>query len=281
MHQLAAAETVVPSALDPIAKQRLEDELYALQRRIFDGVDRASFVAYVIDSKAERNWIQLYRGPDGALGGYAAMHVYERQIDGREIAIVRCETGTLREHRGANLVTAFYAERVIRERLAHPRRPLYFLGTLVHPSSYGMLARHAGESLWPRAGAEPPAEIAALMESLGDTFGLLRVAPENALVRKVGWRTIDSAADRAYWERCDRPGVQFFLESNPGYGEGDGLLTLLPITRGVLARGLARYARARLTRGARQLAGRARAGVAALLPAPAPADAPDAPTSAR
>jgi hypothetical protein len=273
LHQLAAAETVVPSTLGPLAKQRLEDELYDLQRRIFRGVDKAAFVAYVIDSKAEHNWIQLYRDRDGALGGYATMHVYEREIDGRAVAVVRCETGTLREHRGANLIGAFYAERLLRMKLAHPRRPLYFLGTLVHPSSYAMIARNLGEALWPREGAEAPEEIRALMESLGDVFGLPRVDPENTLVRKVGWQTIDSAADRAYWERCERPGVQFFLRANPGYEEGNGLLTLVPLTHGVFARGLVRYAHARGTRGVRRLAARARASVAALLPAPTAATA--------
>jgi len=269
LHQLAAAETVVPSALAPLAKQRLEHELYELQCRIFRGVDQASFVAYVIDSKAEHNWIQLYRGRDGALGGYATMHIYERVIDGRAISVVRCETGTLREHRGANLIGAFYAKHLLRYMVTHPRRPLYFLGTLVHPSSYAMIARNIGEALWPREGEETPVELRALMESLGDAFGLERVDPANTLVRKVGWQTIDSAADRAYWERCERPGVQFFLRANPGYEEGNGLLTLAPLSFGIFTRGLARYVHARSSRGTRQLAGRVRAGLAALRRRPA------------
>ena len=274
--RLIAAEMVMPRTLEANAKQQLEDELYDLHRRIFRGVDKASFVKYVIDSKAEHTWIQLYRGEDGALGGYLAVHIYEREIDGRMIAIVRGETGTLRKYRGANLIGGFFAERVIRYLAAHPLRRLYFLGSLVHPSSYGQLARYVDE-VWPREGVETPAEILALMDALGDAFGLARVAPEHALVRKVGWQTIDSRTDRAYWERCGRPGVQFFLRENPGYEEGHGLLTLAPLTLGAVTRGVARYVFAKSERRARQLAVRARKGLTGLLPAPAAETAAAAP----
>jgi len=257
----------MPRALEASAKQQLEDELYELHSRIFRGVDKASFVKYVIDSQAEHTWIQLYRGDDGALGGYLAVHIYERELDGKLTAIVRGETGTLRQYRGANLVAGFFAERVIRYVAAHPLRRLYFLGSLVHPSSYGQLARYVDE-VWPREGVETPAETLGLMATLGDAFGLDRVAPENTLVRKVGWQTIDARTDRAYWERCDKPGVQFFLRENPGYEAGHGLLTLAPLTVGVVARGVARYLLAKIERRARQLVARARGGIAGLLPAP-------------
>ena len=262
----------MPGRLDAAAKQELEDELYDLHSRIFRGVDKAAFVKYVVDSKAEHTWIQLYRGEDGALGGYLAVHIYEREIDGRMTAIVRGETGTLRKYRGANLIGGFFAERVLRYRVAHPLRPVYLLGSLVHPSSYAQLARYA-DDVWPREGVETPAEILGLMETLGEAFGLDRVDPENALVRKVGWQTIDSRGDRAYWERCDRPGVQFFLRENPGYEEGHGLLTLAPLTLGAVTRGIARYMYAKGERRTRKLAARGRAGIAAILPAAAAAAA--------
>jgi hypothetical protein len=270
---LAAAELVTPRALDPIARTQLEDELYDLHRRIFRGVDKASFIKYVIDSKAEHTWIQLYRGDGGELGGYLAVHIHEREIGGKTIALVRGEVGTLRKYRGANILVGFFAERVIRYLAAHPLRPLYFLGSLVHPSSYGQFVRYADDAVWPREGVETPADLLELLGTLGDVFGLDRVDPANALVRKVGWQTIDSPGDRAYWERCDRPGVQFFLRENPGYVDGHGLLTLVPLTAGTVTRGLARYARARTERRARRLAARVRAGLAALLPAPAAAAA--------
>jgi hypothetical protein len=266
--ELVAAETVTPRILDAIARQRLEDELYDLHSRIFRGVDKAAFVSYVVDSKAAHTWIQLYRDEAGVLGGYFAVHIYERELDGRTIAIVRGAAGTLRKHRGAHAVGGFLADRVLRYLVVHPRRPLYLFASCVHPSSYSQLVRYA-DGVWPREGVETPAEIRGLMARLGDAFGLDRVDPANARVRKVGWQTIDSRDDRAYWERSHRPGVQFFLRENPGYGEGHGLLTLMPLTIGGAVRLLARYTLAKGERRARQLAARTRAGVAARLLAPA------------
>lgn len=271
--RLAAAEVVVPRTLDADAKRRFEDELYDLHARIFRGVDKAAFVKYVVDSKAEHTWIQLYRGDDGELGGYLAVHIYEREVGGRLTAIVRSEVGTLREYRGANVIGRFFFDRVLRYRLAHPLRPLYLLGSLVHPSSYSAIARHT-DDVWPREGAETPSEILELMNQLGDAFGLERVDPENPLVRKVGWQTIDSRSDRAFWERCERPGVQFFLRANPGYEDGNGLLTLAPATLGAITRGIARYASAHGSKSARKLAARVRAGLGGMVPAlPAPSAA--------
>ena len=266
--KLVAAETVTPRILEAIARQRLEDELYDLHSRIFRGVDKAAFVSYVMDSQAEHTWIQLYRDETGALGGYFAVHIYERELDGRTIAIVRSAVGTLRKHRGAHAVGGFFVDRVLRYLVAHPRRSLYLLASLVHPSSYGQFVRYADE-VWPREGAETPAEIRGLMDQLVDVFGLDRVDPANALVRKVGWQTIDSRADRAYWERSHRPGVQFFLRENPGYGEGHGLLTILPLTIGGVVRFLARYTLAKGERRVRRLSAWTSAGVAARLLAPA------------
>jgi hypothetical protein len=240
--KLVAAEIVVPKSLDAAARERLVAEMYDVHARIFDGVDRATFVKYVVDSKADETWIQLYRTARGELGGYFAFHVFERTLRGETVAIFRGETGVLREHRGGNVIGAFFADRALRYMARHPGRQTYFLGSLVHPSSYATLATYIGD-VWPNAERETPADIASLLDELGTSFGLEQVADAaSTLVRKVGWITRDAAADRAYWQRSRRPGVQFFLQANPGYPEGHGLLTLAPLSAGILARGLGRYA---------------------------------------
>jgi hypothetical protein len=47
--------------------------------------------------------------------------------------------------------------------------------------------------------------------------------------------TRDSAVDRAHWEASDDASTRFFVQANPGYVNGHGLLTLVPIsTPGIL-----------------------------------------------
>jgi hypothetical protein len=240
MATLTAAEIIVPKDLDPTSKRQLIDALYDVHTRIFDGVDKASFARYVVDSTAEHTWIQIYRGEQDQIAGYFAVHVFEREFRGETVAIIRGEAGVLRRYRGSNVIAAFMADRVFRYKLRRPGRTMYYLGSLVHPSSYTQLARYMDE-VWPREGEETPADVKALMSEMGESFGLEIVDEENPLVRKVGWKTIDLKSDREYWRTSDRPGAQFFLAANPGYAEGNGLLTLAPFTLGGFVQGLGRY----------------------------------------
>jgi CRP-like cAMP-binding protein len=64
---------------------------------------------------------------------------------------------------------------------------------------------------------------------LANSFGLERVVPHNPLTRQVHWITRDSEVERNYWAQCDKPAARFFIEANPGYGDGDGLVTLVKV----------------------------------------------------
>jgi hypothetical protein len=258
MATLVVAEIVTPKTLDSASKAMFIDSLYEVHCRIFAGVDKKSFVKYVVDSQAEHTSIQLYRGEAGELVGYFAVHVFERALGGRTVAILRGEAGILRSHRGGNAVIGFGIDRIVRYMASHPGRPMYYFGSLVHPSSYAQIERYA-DRLWPNPEVETPADIANLMMELGESFGLERVDEASALVRKVGWQTRDSSADRHHWSSSDKPAVRFFLAQNPAYTEGHGLLTLVPITAGGLARGASRYAGAKAQRRAQRMAASLRA----------------------
>src|SRR5277367_6616719 len=97
-----AREIILPQELPPAEREALVDALYAIQREVFDGVDRATFAKYVVDSKAERTWISVHRDAEGKIGGYAAVHAFERRIDGCPVTIVRAEAGSRRDLRGGN-----------------------------------------------------------------------------------------------------------------------------------------------------------------------------------
>ncbi|MCC6558775.1 MAG: hypothetical protein IT372_38070 [Polyangiaceae bacterium] len=253
MAKIAGSEMVVPRTMSPAARQALVDELYAVHCEIFEGVDKASFAKYVVDSKAEHTWIQLYKGERGRIVGYFAVHVYERELRGETVAVFRAQAGMTSAYRGGNVVFAFGIERVLRYVLAHPGRPIYYVGLLVHPSSYAQLARFA-DDVFPNAQEGVPSDVAALITDLAPSFGLEPVDQANPLVCKSGWKTIDTAADRAYWLNHTRPSVRFFIEANPGFVEGHGLLTVVPLTLGGVLRSAGRFAESRARRWARSVA---------------------------
>ena len=197
---------------------------------VFDGVAKDAFQKYVVDSKAEKTWINVHRNRQGEIVGYFAFHVFERELDGKLSAVFRAEAGTLRAYRGGNTNTGFGLKLGIPYILRHPGRPIYYLGSLVHPSSYCVFAK-LFDVVWPSIAHPPPPKILSFMDDLANSFGLERVRPGNPLTRQVHWITRDSEMERNYWRHCDKPAARFFIESNPGYGDGDGLVTLIRVDR--------------------------------------------------
>jgi CRP-like cAMP-binding protein len=229
MPRIASTEVITPRTLSPEERARLTESLYAVHQEIFDGVERESFAKYVVESTAEETWIQVHKDEAGRIVGYFALHLFERQWEGQPTAIFRAEAGSLRAWRGGGITLRFGLARVLRYRLQHPGRRMFYLGSLVHPSSYLLLARHCAE-VWPRREQHTPHALQTLMDALATEFGLERVDPANPLVRRVGWRTRDSEVEQEYWRHCDRPEARYFLGRNPGYVEGHGLVTLVPLT---------------------------------------------------
>ncbi len=228
MPKIAKSAIVVPSRLDPAARQEFIDALYRVHCEVFDGVSRDSFAQYVVESPAEHTWINVHRNDAGEIVGYFALHVFERELAGQPSAIFRAEAGTMRAYRGGDTNTRFGLKLALPYLLRHPGRHVYYLGSLVHPSSYSLFAK-LFDVVWPSARHPPPPAVLAFMDELANSFGLERVSADNPLTRQVHWITRDSAVERHYWRHCDKPAARFFIEANPGYGEGDGLVTLVRV----------------------------------------------------
>ena len=244
--KIARSEVIVPSSLTVEARRQLVDDLYRVHVEIFDGVSRDGFARYVVESAAERTEILVHRNAAGEIVGYFAGHAFHRTLHGQPCVILRGEAGLLRGYRGGGSNLRFGFENAASLALAGARRPVYYLGCLVHPSSYYQLARYL-RPVWPSREAQPDDATRTLMAELATSFGLKSVG-DDPLVRDVGWITRDSDAERAYWRRCARPEVQFFRAANPGYGEGHGLLTLVPMRIGSISGATARIVGEKATR---------------------------------
>jgi hypothetical protein len=245
MPRIASSESVVPKEMSAAERAALGDALYEVHCEIFDGVDRQAFMRYVVESRAEKTKILIYRSAEGAIVGYFALHFFAKRLRGRAATIVRGETGTLRAYRGGGSYLSWGIRELTEHALAHRGEPMYGLSCLVHPSSYLIAARYLDE-VWPKPGEPVPADILELMLELADEFHLDVVDPRRPLVRKVGWTTRDTEVERAYWRQCDKPAARFYVSSNPGYVQGHGLLTMAPLELGAIALGAARFARGKL-----------------------------------
>jgi hypothetical protein len=223
------------------AREGLARELYAVHAQIFSGLDFEGFREYVLERPSWRTWIYVRHNPAGKLVGYTAIHAFLRDLQGRKSTIIRMEAGTLAEARGRDVTMIYGLLRLMRVWLRHPLRPVYMFAALTHPSSYTFLSRYV-PGIWPHAERpEIPPHVMAQMEELSEAFGLERVEAGNPLIRRVNWVTIEGDEERNRWQSSTRRDTRFYVAQNPGYGEGHGLVTLLPLKITSLTRALARF----------------------------------------
>ena len=241
MHdKVISSEVIDPSGLGEDEKARFVEQLYKLHQQIFDGVDEADFTAYVVDSPAQWTRIRLYKNTSGEMVGYCAVHRFQKQISNCQCIIFRAEAGILREYRGRSLTLWFALSETAKYRLFHPFRTVYYLGSFVHPAVFYMLSKYLAR-LYPEIDQPLPPRIQSLMLELADAFHLEPVPGEGSLVRQVGWITRESDRDVSFWQQHEHPAVKFYIQSNPGYAKGNGLLTLVPLSFGNILLSLFRF----------------------------------------
>lgn len=218
------------ATLDEAGLARLTEEMFALNTRLFDGVDRARFIREVIAMPSRWTRIQLLRNATDELVGYCAAHLFDRVLQGRNCGVFRVEAGILRPYRGHSSTFLFGMRQALAYRLRHPFKRLFLFCTPVHPSSYCLLAGRFREVYPSPCTPVPPPAVQALMQELADGFGETPEASGDPGLRQVGWITRDSEQETRNWQASEAPEVRFYLARNPGYRRGVGLVTLVPLS---------------------------------------------------
>ena len=230
MEKIATSEIIDPGCLGKEEKRRFIRELYEVHRQIFQSADIIEFSNYILRPDALRTRVKIFRNYQQELVGYYAIHLFEIRIRDAEItAIFRAEAGLLRVYRRKQSTLSFAFAEYCRYKCLHPGRKAYYLGTLVHPSSYHSIFRHCFD-IYPSYKNETPPDILRFMCDIARTLRIRPACGDNPLIVHVGWKVQNDREDLAFWSHCNKPDVKFFLKTNPSYREGDGLLTLVPIT---------------------------------------------------
>lgn len=229
---------VDPHRLSACARDRLADALYVSHCNVFDGVDRAAFQAYVVDSKADLTRILVLYDESGQVRGYCALHGFFQRHLGRRTLVIRAEIAAEAGWRRRGFAARFVARTLTWLRVRNPGVPAYLFACFVHPSAYVSLCRHAPE-VWPRPDQETPPKMRALMHSLTRQFGI----DVQDGIAQVGWIARADSKPR----KLD-PLAAYYLARNPGYVDGQGLVTVVPLGSAGLVQGIAHLARHRWRR---------------------------------
>jgi hypothetical protein len=228
MSKLGRSIIIDPAALSQENQDNLIEDLYPIHAEIFDGVSKPDFANYVVKSSAPHTRILLHRDQQENIVGYCAMHFFEEQMEGQAVTIIRMEAGLKREYRRGNRNAPFVISQLLGYRLRQPLRKIYYLGALVHPSSFMLLSKYARQ-VWPSARYPDDSRYQRIAAHLTQAFRLQPVANAQPGVVHVGWRTRDDEADQRKWAAIPHQAAQFYLRRNPGYVFGHGLLTLVPV----------------------------------------------------
>jgi len=238
--QLIEAEVVDPARMPSEQRDAFFRRLYRVQLKIFAGVSFERFASYLVRPGAVRTRIQVYRNEPGAVVGYCAVHVFERELDKRVVGVIRAEAGLLPGYRGTSATLWFGGGEALRYKALHPLRTTVLFATPVHPSSYHMLSKYLWRS-YPYPGRETPLWVQKLLEMLADISGSAPANPADPLLRNVGWITREKQEDQEKWRGSSEPDIQYFLRRNPGYISGVGLAMIAPLSLGNLFVSAAQY----------------------------------------
>ncbi|HCF3047435.1 hypothetical protein U6010_11160 [Pseudomonas aeruginosa] len=221
-------EVVELEALGEARKTTLARGLYAAHVKIFRGILPKDFNQYVMNSGARLTRIAIYRNERGCIIGYCALHFHDREVfQYSKACVIRIQSGMLPEYRGRNRNMPFIIDQLLRYKLFNPRKRLLFLGAMIHPSSYVLLTKYM-DNVWPSCDVQDQG-YTSFLEHLIEQFDFKRSRRDPLLV-DTGVITTGVELERARRAAVGNPDVRFFLERNPEYHKGYGLLTVCPVT---------------------------------------------------
>lgn len=213
----------------PSARAACIDELYAFSSAMFENEIREGFESMLTAEGMTDAQILLFRDGGGRVQGYNMVRRFEPLVDGRACDLFRAVAAMAPEYRGGGSTLGFGLTLAVRRKFRHPTRPCYYIGTLVHPSSYYLFTKNAAE-IWPCHDKETPPDIHDLIHRLAEISGIEVTDPDAPYVTYIGVPTRQDAAEAEFWQNHPRPEVQLFLKLNPGYSDGYALVALVPLT---------------------------------------------------
>ncbi|MGZ5055410.1 MAG: hypothetical protein ACXWAT_10785 [Methylobacter sp.] len=229
MAEVLSAERIDPSMLSKQQREELSRTLYQIHRTVFTGLNEKDFNHYVLNSPAPVTRIFLYRNKQNELIGYLGVHRFEKQVEEQPLVVFRAEVGLLPEYRQKDADLSFWLMEAVKFKLLHPGKHVYFLYAPVSPSFYAMVARHTYK-VYPRHDLNVPPDVLRLMTHLAQQFALQEADEKNPLIRKVGWITKATNQEKCFWQSSKNPHIRYYIDTNPKFNEGNGLLTLIPLT---------------------------------------------------
>lgn len=216
-----------PHTMGDSEKEYLIDTLYNLHCRIFDGVEKTDFRRYVVEPNTRTTEIRFFQNRQLENVGYITFQVFEVEVEGKTGLVYRTEVGMLPEYRGKNSTFSFLFRKCALNYIKSGFKPSWFLATPIHPNPYCVAQKNLAE-MYPQPHQETPSSILGLMQELSLKLGISNANAEQPLAKKVGWIVRNTLQQRRRVLESQDESVRFYLQQNPNYDQGNGLMMLIP-----------------------------------------------------
>ena len=220
-----------PKSLGSKELNQLVTDLYAIHEQIFDGVTRQQFMRYVVTPPSLQTHIRFFLNAAREKVGYITFQVFEPEIQAEGVVkkplIYRTEVGILPAYRGNNATLRILIWECFKSYFKFGRRESFFLATPIHPNPYCLAARQMYE-MYPHPNRKTPQNVVQVLEKLSEALGLESRSEENVFLKKVGWIVRNRPMNKKKCHGTSNEFAQFYLQQNPNYAKGDGLMMLIP-----------------------------------------------------
>jgi hypothetical protein len=204
-----------------------------LMQLCYDNVDAARFHQ---DLDNKQHVITLVND-GGELMGFSTIRIAEELLDGRRVDILFSgDTVIHPDNWGTKALQKGFLAFVLRHKLAHPRRPLYWLLLSKGYKTYLLLTNNFPTS-FPRTGYAPSSSLRALRDRVATAWWGREYDATTELLRfEVPRDRVKHGVAPVDPETRGNADVAFFLEKNPRWSEGDELVCLALIDWGLPVR---------------------------------------------
>jgi len=205
-------------ALDVAHRERLIDELLALDTLIFDPSMPERTAKKMRGETTDECWAMLLRHR-GVLVGFNVIWVYHPG----DFVLWTSRAVMHPAYRKMGVTVYFAVLLYIWFRLRRPRVPIYTLNTMIHPSSFKLFSSRV-PSLYPFPKTTLTPQERLIYEASFQHLGFEQIQGQpDFFAREVIITRMDEA-ERRHWAGSGDPGVRFFLKHNPEYFTGHAIL---------------------------------------------------------
>ena len=228
-------------------RQDLSERLFAVHSKIFEGVQKEQFIRYVIEPETRVTKIYLLQNAEGLDVGYITFQQFHARLDRGSRNVFRTEVGILPAYRGHNVSMRLLSREITKAYFKSGCKRSFFLATPIHPNPY-CAALRSGVSVYPHPKKETPSRVLELMDKLSAALNISQVGVHSRYEKEVGWIVRENPAKRARVLARTDPASRFYLEQNPDYHLGNGMMMVIPVHPLQGIRVLAAFARRALRR---------------------------------